>query len=101
MIAAAGFSALRVFCPDSDKEIIIMQKKCNILALCSLILALGIFVFSYILFHYTLPDGGFTSVWQPDPGKPLVCLLFSIWGVTFLFASVMSLMIGRIFFRDR
>ena len=78
-----------------------MRKKCNILALCSFALALAIFVFSYFLYHYTLPDGGFSSVYQTEPGKPLVTLLFSIWGVTFLFASVMSLLIGRIFFKEK
>jgi hypothetical protein len=78
-----------------------MRKKFNILALCSFALALGIFVFSYILYHHTLPDGGFTAVYQMEPGKPLVTLLFSIWGVTFLFASVMSFLIGRIFFKGK
>ena len=78
-----------------------MRKKCNILALCSFVLALAIFSFSYYLYHYTLPDGGFTAVYQTEPGKPLITLLFSIWGVTFLFASVMSLLIGRIFFKEK
>ena len=77
-----------------------MKKKFNILALWSFGLALGIFAFSYILFHYTLPGGSFTTVRQSAPGKPLVTELFAIWGVLFLFASVMSLLIGQIFFRD-
>lgn len=75
-----------------------MRKKYYKLALWSFVLALGIFIFSYVLYHYTLPDGAFTAVYQTEPGKPLVTLLFSIWGVTFLFASVMSLLIGSIFF---
>ena len=77
-----------------------MKKKCNKLAIWSFVLALGIFVFSYILYHHTLPSGGFTVQWQPAPGKPLVTELFAIWGVMFLFAGVMSLLIGHIFFRD-
>ena len=78
-----------------------MRKKCNTLSLCSFVLALGIFVFSYILYHYMLPDGEFTSVFQTTPGKPVVTLLFGIWGVQFLFASVMSLLVGRIFFKEK
>ena len=78
-----------------------MKKKCNILALWSFALALGIFVFSYILYHYVTPDGLFTSVFRFEPGKPLVTLLFSAWGVMFLFAGVMSLLVGRIFFKEK
>lgn len=75
-----------------------MRKKCNALAICSLLIALAIFVFTYFLFHYLSPDGGFTAVLQETPAKPFVTLLFGIWGVTFLFAAVMSWLVGRIFF---
>ena len=78
-----------------------MRKKCNLLALWSFLLALAIFVFSYILYHYTLPGEAFTSVWQPEPGKPMITLLFAIWGVMFLFAGVMSLLVGKIFFSGK
>ena len=78
-----------------------MRKKCNILALCSLVIALGIFAFTFYLYHYCLPDGSFTNVYQTTPGKPWVTFLFGIWGVTFLFASVMSALIGRIFFKGK
>lgn len=78
-----------------------MRKKCNILALCSLALALGIFVFTYYLYHYWLPDGTFSNIPQPTPGKPWVTFLFGVWGVTFLFASVMSALVGRIFFKGK
>ena len=78
-----------------------MRKKCNILALCSFVLALAIFTLSFYLYHYLLPDGSFTTIFQTEPCKPFVTLLFGIWGVTFLFASVMSLLIGRIFFKEK
>lgn len=78
-----------------------MRKKCNTLALCSFALALGIFLFSYVLHHYMTPDGVFTSVFQAEPGKPMITLLFAIWGVHFLFASVMSLLVGQIFFKEK
>ena len=77
-----------------------MRKKCNTLALWSFVLALAIFILSYILYHHTLPGGVFTAVWQPEPGKPMVTWLFAIWGVMFLFASVMSWLVGKIFFSD-
>ena len=78
-----------------------MRKKFNILSLCSFALALRIFAFTFYLYHFVTPDGAFTTVWQPEPGKPMITLLFGIWGVTFLFASVMSLLIGAIFFREK
>ena len=77
-----------------------MRRKWNRLAAWSFGLALGIFLFSYVLYHYTLPGGWFTAQWQPVPGKPWVTLLFSVWGVMFLFSGVMSLLIGRIFCGD-
>lgn len=78
-----------------------MRKKCTVLSIWSFALALGIFVFSYILYHYITPDGFFTAVFQTAPGKPLVTLLFCIWGVMFLFAGVMSLLVGHIFFKEK
>ena len=78
-----------------------MRKKCNILAWVSLVLALGIFAFTFYLYHYCLPDGTFTVVFQTGPGKPMITYLFGVWGVTFLFASVMSALVGRIFFKDQ
>ena len=76
-----------------------MRKKCNILAWVSLGLALGIFAFTFYLYHYCLPDGTFTVVFQTQPGKPMITYLFGVWGVTFLFASVMSALVGCIFFK--
>lgn len=75
-----------------------MRKKCNTLAIWSLLIALAICIFTYFLFHYWSPDGGFTTVFHETPVKPFVTLLFGIWGVTFLFAGVMSWLIGKIFF---
>jgi hypothetical protein len=75
-----------------------MKKKCTILSLCSFAIALAIYAFTYFLYHYLSPSGTFTPVFQETPAKPFVTLLFGIWGVTFHFASVMSLLIGKIFF---
>ena len=78
-----------------------MKKKCNKLALWCILIALAIYVFSWFLFHYMGPDGHFGTVYQTTPGKPYVTLLFAIWGVMFQFASVMSLLIGKIFFSEK
>lgn len=77
-----------------------MKQKCKKLSACSFLLAVLIFAISYVLYHYTIPGGAFTVVWQPQPGKPWITLLFAIWGVMLLFAGVMSLLVGRIFFGD-
>ena len=77
-----------------------MRKKCNILALCSFVLALAIFEFSYLLYHHLGPDG-FTLQYLTEPSKPMVTWLFAIWGTQFLFAGFMSLLIGRIFFKEK
>ena len=74
-----------------------MKNKWNILAVCTFAIALGIFVLTYFLYHYMGPDGRFLPVPQSAPGKPFVTLLFGIWGVMFLFSSVISVLIGMIF----
>ena len=78
-----------------------MRKKCDILAIWSFLMALAIYVFTYFLYHYLGPDGSFTAVFQETPAKPFITLLFGIWGVTFQFAGVMSLLVGRIFFSSK
>lgn len=75
-----------------------MKKKWYILGACSFIIALAIFVFTYILFHYIGVDGTFVQEFQTVPGKPFITLLFGVWGVLFLFASVMSFLVGKIFY---
>ena len=76
-----------------------MRKNIRIFALCSLALALAVFCFSYVLYHYTLPGGSFTSQWQPQPGKPLVTVLFAILGVMFLFAAITGFVVSCVVVR--
>ena len=83
-----------------NKEGIAMKKKCCRLAVWSFALALGIFVFSYILYHHFGPEG-FTTVRRMEPYKPMITWLFAIWGTHFLFAGVMSLLVGKIFFKEK
>lgn len=77
-----------------------MKKNLTIFAVCSIILALSIFGFSYMLFHHLTADGVFTSEWCEEPGKPLVTELFAILGVMFLFSGLVSLLARLVFFRD-
>ena len=74
-----------------------MKQKLNRLGGWSVAISVGIFVLSYFLYHF-LTDSGFTPLWQPVPGKPFVTLLFSILGVLFLFAGLMSFLAAAILF---
>ena len=73
-----------------------MKKKCYLLSLCSFLIALAIYAFTYYLYHYISSDGSFDSVFHGSPAKPFVTLLFGIWGVLHQFAAVMCLLIGII-----
>lgn len=84
----------------SNKEGITVKKKCCHLAVWSFGLALAIFVFSYILYHHLGPEG-FTAIRRSEPYKPMITWLFAIWGTQFLFAGVMSLLVGKIFFKGK
>ena len=75
-----------------------MRKKWNTFAVCSFIIAVAIFVVTYCLFHHMMPDGSFVAAYQTAPAKPFITLLFGVWGVMFLFAAVISLVIGKIFY---
>ncbi len=77
-----------------------MRKKLNKLSAWSFCLALITFALNYVCFHF-LTDAGFTTVWQPEAGKPFVTDLVGQLGVLFLFAAIMSLLIGRILFGER
>lgn len=75
-----------------------MKQKLKKLSLCSFLLAVLIFAFTYIFFHFINAEGQLTPVWQAQCGKPFIAQLFGGWGVCFLFAGVISLLIGHIFF---
>ena len=75
-----------------------MKRKCGTLALWCLILAAAVFSINYFLYHYMLPGGAITLTWQPTPGKPFVTNMVAMLGVLLLFASIMSLLVGTIFF---
>ena len=84
-----------------SKGAVIIKKKFRILALLSFIIALAIFVFTFNLYHHLGSNGTFEAAFHAVPEKPFITLLFGIWGVCFLFASVFSLLVGEIFFRKK
>ena len=75
-----------------------MNRKFKCLAFWSFVLALGIYIFSFVLYHYLSPVGGLSTVFQPEPAKPFITACFAVWGVMFHFAGIMSLLIARIFY---
>ena len=75
-----------------------MRKKFRILALCSFILAIAIFLFTFQIFHHLTPEMTFSAERLPEPGKPFITLLFGLWGTFFLFCGVISLVICAVFF---
>lgn len=70
-----------------------MKEKLLRLSLWCFAIALGIFVLSYLLYHYLDPAGGFTAQFQETPAKPFVTLLLAVWGVMFLFGGTAALMV--------
>ena len=68
----------------------------------SIILALiGVLflVISYFCFHY-LTDGGFTTVWQPEAGKPYVTLYVGIFGVIMLAEGAVGSLCALLLFEN-
>ena len=75
-----------------------MKSKFQKLSLVSFVIAIVLFVFSFILFHYLTPEGTFSFVWHNEASKPIITNLFAIWGVMHLFTAVTSLLISSVFF---
>ena len=77
-----------------------MKKKLKKLSGWCFALAVVTFGINYVCFHF-LTDSGFTTVWQPEAGKPFVTGMVGQLGVLFLFAAIMSLLIGKILFGEK
>lgn len=75
------------------------KKNFQKLALYCLIIGAVVLMVSYFFFHY-VTDEGITFVFHEEAGKPFVTNLIANFGVLFLFASTMSLMISLIFFKE-
>ena len=74
-----------------------MKQKFLKWSLYSFIASAVIFVINYFFFHF-VTDEGITTTWHPEAGKPFVADLIGLFAVLFLFTSVISLLIAKIFF---
>ncbi len=73
------------------------RKKFFNLSLITLIIGIVVLAIAYFFFHF-VTDSGITLILQEEAGKPFVTQLIGTFGVLFLFASAMSLIIWLIFF---
>ena len=73
-----------------------MRKKFLKLSLFTFIIALFVLAVAYFFFHF-VTDTGITLTWHEEAGKPFVADLIGTFGVLFIFASVISLLIAFIF----
>lgn len=71
------------------------------LSLWSFALAAVLFAAAFILFHYMTPEMTFTMTFRKEPGRPLVSEMVAMLGVLFLFSSILSGMIAKIFFSEK
>lgn len=77
-----------------------MKQKFKNLSNWCFLLAVILFALSFVLFHY-LTDSGFTSVWQPEAGKPFVTEMVADLSVLFFFSGILCRMIAGIFFPEK
>lgn len=77
-----------------------MKEKLKKLSCGCFLLAAVIFAIDYICFHF-LTDSGFTTVWQPEAGKPFATELVGQLGVLFLFAGIFSLLAAKTVFSEK
>ena len=78
-----------------------MKQKFQKLSRWSLALAVILFAAAFLLFHYMTPEMTFTTTFRTEPGKPMVTEMVAMLGVLFLFSSILSGMIGKIFFSEK
>ena len=69
------------------------------LSLYTFIMFVFVMIVNYFFFHF-VTDDGITTQWQPEAGKPFVADLIGVFGVLFLFTSVLSLFIAFIFYKE-
>ena len=76
--------------------------KQNVLKLSRLSFGLSLLLFAldFFMYHF-VTDTGISPVFREEAGKPFVTLLLGILAVLFLFSSMMSQFIARIFYSDK
>ncbi len=65
-------------------------------SLINLLIGIAVLIIAFFFFHF-VTDSGITTVFQKEAGKPFVTLLIGIFGVLFVFASVISALVALIF----
>ena len=70
------------------------------LSLYSFISGIVVFIINYFFYHF-VTDEGISLTWQEEPGKPFVANLIGILAVLLVFASIISLFISFIFFKEQ
>lgn len=73
------------------------KEKLNKLSLYCLIISAVVFIINYFFYHF-VTDEGISLTWNPEPGKPFVSDLIGMLAVLFLFASIFTFILSRIWF---
>lgn len=55
-----------------------------------------ILLLTFFCFHF-VTDDGITLIWHEEAGKPFVTYMLGVFGVLFVFSSIISLLISYIF----
>ena len=73
------------------------KKKLLKFSLITFIIGICVLLIAYFCFHF-VTDQGITLIWHAEAGKPFVTILIGIFGVLFVFSSVISLIVALVFF---
>lgn len=68
------------------------------MSLYTFIIFVFVMIINYFFFHF-VTDDGISLQWHEEAGKPFVANLIGIFGVLFLFTSVICLLCAHIFFK--
>ena len=74
------------------------RKKILLFSLINLIIAIVMLALTFYVFHF-VTDSGLTLVYHKEAEKPFVAMLMGVFSVLCLFASLMSFMVVKIFFK--
>lgn len=72
------------------------KRKLYKFSLITFVIGLVVLLITYFCFHY-VTDEGLTLVWHEEAGKPFVTFLLGMFGVLFIWSSVISLLISIVF----
>lgn len=76
-----------------------MKKKFYKFSIITFIIGVVVLLITFFCFHF-VTDDGITLIWHEEAGKPFVTDLLGMFGVLFVFSSVISLLISKIFIEE-